>query len=64
MNDVPTNPKKTWLQRVRQQMLTIRETYGSELTVPRVLGVLVVRLLAEGLRYVVLELWKDLMRPW
>ncbi|MFJ8961514.1 hypothetical protein ACIRG5_19205 [Lentzea sp. NPDC102401] len=64
MNDVPANPKKTWLQRVRRQMQTIRETYGSQVTVPRVLGALVVRLLAEGLRYVVVELWKDLMRPW
>jgi hypothetical protein len=64
VNDVPINPKKTWLQCLQRQLRTIRETYGSEVTVPRVLGVLVVRLLAEGLRYVVLELWKDLMRPW
>ena len=64
MNDVPTNPKKTWLQRVQHQARTIRDTYGTEVTVPRVLGLVVVRLLAEGLRYVMLELWKDLTRLW
>ncbi|SDJ03899.1 hypothetical protein SAMN04488074_101345 [Lentzea albidocapillata subsp. violacea] len=42
----------------------IRATYGAGVTVPRVLGFVLVRLLAEGMRYLVQELWKDLLRRW
>jgi hypothetical protein len=60
---VPDN-KKSWFEHVQHKVREIRATCGTEVTVPRVLGFLVVRLLAEGLRYLVQELWKDVMRLW
>lgn len=62
--NVPDNSKKTWFARLQQKVRAIRETYGGEVTVTRVLGFMVVRLLAEGLRYALQELWKELSRPW
>jgi hypothetical protein len=62
--NIPDSPKKSWFERARLKAREIRSTYGTEVTVPRVLGFVVARLLAEGVRYLVHELWKDLMRPW
>lgn len=63
MND-PDSSKKSWLERVRFKVREIRAMYGAEVTVPRVLGFVVARLLAEGVRYVLQELWRELTRPW